>query len=367
MQTNLFIPKAIHVGFCKRGGTFDGQLAYVTYEDEKGKMRKEVSWNNWRDKKIDPVKHTNEPRSGYKIERSVQRYRGWSSSGRSMVRIYDDRGFEFEITVDNLVGILSYSSIDKGEIMGDYVFAQAGAELVLLPIECEEYQESISHTNKQDNKVKASELVPGKVYEKKKSEERMVYVGRYEWHEWIADPNSKLERWSSERSRLHVSKGKKYIFCSESGDGFRTLTAPTLSHEVGDSKKKVATLIKKFLSTTNGQKIVGIKEIPHAEGIKVKDSYSKAIGYTFKRNGIYYDKEYSNWNGEKKSESVELHWGKIFEIKDGNMTTRGHSAAKIHGFHRNKGETFYYEDEQNLELKYVLEDGTIATNGFRNY
>ena len=53
--TKLNIPDKIHVGCVKRDDTYTGMLAYVIYTDEKGKVRKEKSWNGWRDKKI-PVK-----------------------------------------------------------------------------------------------------------------------------------------------------------------------------------------------------------------------------------------------------------------------------------------------------------------------
>lgn len=47
----IFIPKKINVGFQKRDDTYTGKLAYIIYYDETGKLRKETSWNGWRDKK----------------------------------------------------------------------------------------------------------------------------------------------------------------------------------------------------------------------------------------------------------------------------------------------------------------------------
>ena len=54
MKSNLFIPRKIRVGFQERGGTYTGKLAYVIYYDEKGKLRKEASWESWRKKEIEP-------------------------------------------------------------------------------------------------------------------------------------------------------------------------------------------------------------------------------------------------------------------------------------------------------------------------
>lgn len=61
MNSNLFIPNRIRVGFQTRNDTYTKKLAYVIYYDEKGKLRKEPSWNSWRDKKIDPEEFDNVP------------------------------------------------------------------------------------------------------------------------------------------------------------------------------------------------------------------------------------------------------------------------------------------------------------------
>ena len=50
----IYIPNKIKVGYCNRKDTYTGKLAYVIYYDENGKLRKETSWQNWRDKDIDP-------------------------------------------------------------------------------------------------------------------------------------------------------------------------------------------------------------------------------------------------------------------------------------------------------------------------
>ena len=52
MNNNIFIPKQINIGFQERNDTYTNKLAYVIYFDEKGKLRKELSWEGWRDKNI---------------------------------------------------------------------------------------------------------------------------------------------------------------------------------------------------------------------------------------------------------------------------------------------------------------------------
>ena len=50
MQSTMFIPERIKVGYQERSGTYTGQLAYIIYYDVKGVLRKEKSWESWRHK-----------------------------------------------------------------------------------------------------------------------------------------------------------------------------------------------------------------------------------------------------------------------------------------------------------------------------
>ena len=49
----LFIPKKLKIGFKDRQDTYTGKLAFLIYYDQKGKLRKEKSWQSWRSAKID--------------------------------------------------------------------------------------------------------------------------------------------------------------------------------------------------------------------------------------------------------------------------------------------------------------------------
>jgi hypothetical protein len=73
---NVFIAPKIKVGFQKRTDTFTGMLAYIIYYDEKGKLRKEKSWEGWRDKKIDAQEFENVPTDGFTINKDIKRYSG---------------------------------------------------------------------------------------------------------------------------------------------------------------------------------------------------------------------------------------------------------------------------------------------------
>lgn len=128
MSTNVFIAPKIKVGFQKRSDTFTGKLAYVIYYDEKGKLRKEKSWESWRDKKIAPQEFENTPIDGFTLNKDVQRSREWFGSGRNMIRIHDPRGFEFEVTCENLIEILMHTDCLRRGLIGQFVYAWFGAD-----------------------------------------------------------------------------------------------------------------------------------------------------------------------------------------------------------------------------------------------
>lgn len=203
MKNNLYIPKTITVGFQKRNDTFTGKLGYVIYTDDKGVLRKETSWNSWRDKNIDSVTFDNLPQTNFTFNKGVQRYSDWGS-GRSVIRVYDQRDFEFEISVENLIGILMHSDVSKRDIQESCVFAWYGTELVLLPTNSEECQSSVKHTEKQGMKFSAKDLVPGYTYNVRKRSDKVVYLGYFTHQEW----DSKRE----DHSRFLVNKGKKHFF-----------------------------------------------------------------------------------------------------------------------------------------------------------
>lgn len=181
-MSDLFIPKKIKVGYQKREGTYTGNLAYVIYFDNKGVLRKEKSWEGWRDKKIAAQEFNNEPQDGFCLNKDVKRF-NWShfGSNRSYIRMYDPRGIEFEVTPENLIGILTESDCLKRGLEGKFIYAWKGTELVLLPCASEEYNKAKVNTERQDQDIPAKDLKPGHSYTTKKGEE-VIYLGRFPWY-----------------------------------------------------------------------------------------------------------------------------------------------------------------------------------------
>jgi hypothetical protein len=148
-------------------------------------LRKEASWNSWRDKSIDNVIHENIPTSGFVLNKKVGDYGGWNHR-QAYVRIYDPRDFEFEITVSNLLYILENTNSIKGKgLEGEFVHAWDGKENFLLPTNSPDYIE-ITNFNKilhEKTYIKSKELILGATYKTKDNQE-WVYMGRFDCHEY---------------------------------------------------------------------------------------------------------------------------------------------------------------------------------------
>ena len=184
MKSSIFIPKTINVGYQNRSDTYTGKLAYVIYYDEKGKLRKEASWNSWRDEKIPNEEFDNVPTSGFVLNRragGVEESWGWNAR-KTYCRIYDPRNFEFEITIENLLYILENANSIKGKgLEGEFVYGWDGKELVLMPIESPDYKEIEEYSQIVHNKetIKAKDLKIGATYLTKDNQEE-IYLGKFD-------------------------------------------------------------------------------------------------------------------------------------------------------------------------------------------
>ncbi len=174
-----FIPERLKVGFNSRQDTFGNRLGYVIYFDEKGKLRKNVSWDSWRDQNIEPLELDNEPTTGFVVNRGITRKSYEWRSVAHKVRIHDPRGFEVEVDHNNMVALNIHCLIDKGEIKSPLVYMWVGKELWLLPVESDLYEQAKEVTRKQSVKVKKGALIVGGMYSIKKTDSVCTYLGEF--------------------------------------------------------------------------------------------------------------------------------------------------------------------------------------------
>ena len=187
MKNQLYIPKELVIGQIERTDTYTGRLAYVIYKDQKGVLRKETSFNSWLNaswnKKVgDILECNNVPTSGFVLNRSGGGTGGNSwDSRRAFIRVYDPRDFEFEISIPNLLYILSCTDCSRGKgLEGEFVYAWEGKDLVLLPANSIEYKNSIEFSDLKSCKVSTKQLKLGHTFYTK-NQKTVIYLGKYDF------------------------------------------------------------------------------------------------------------------------------------------------------------------------------------------
>ncbi len=303
MNTQLFIPTKLKVGYQKRDDTYSKKLAYVIYYDSKNVLRKETSWQGWRDKTITPNDYENVPTEGFVLNRGVGGTResyGWNARNE-YIRVYDPRGFEFEISVANLLFILQECTSTKGKgLEGEFVYSWDGKELVLLPVSSTEYKKCTEYTKLQDGKISVKSLVEGHTYRTKKQEE-LVYLGKFNWYDLeYKDKSNTRYSYGKNCDYTEIEKeSKQFIFYNEKNKSIVNLKSVSILAECISSTVNVnyATYLDKFLSMKESGKIVELIEkeldIETIEDIKLKKKYDWANeiisnDYFIKRNDKYY-------------------------------------------------------------------------------
>jgi hypothetical protein len=365
MKSNLFIPKKLKIGFNNRADTYTGKLGYVIFQDERGIWHKEKSWEGWIDKEIDVLEIDNDPTEGFVLNKGLQRVSYHWGSGRSVIRVYDPRDFEFEINVDNLLGILTHSDVSKRGIVEKMVFAWGGKDLVLLPINSEAYEESVKFTNLQDKKLSAKSLVPGKRYMNKKNGTEYVYIGHYNFWKIEKEYVWKIDGDYEMNKSFHINTRKKHIFCDlikknyDSEEIVYHFSHPSVSTlceiESSDIDPRFAEMSESFFSTIHSQPIVGIafedyvampKHVEYWDNRRYEPSYP-----------VYIKESENSWY--RPQFKTDGHDYLAYEIHVANFDSGSLTINHINSFRRYKPyKVFLFKQGDVVQkLKYVLENG----------
>lgn len=358
---NLYIPKKLKIGFQNRQDTFTKKLAYVVYYDDTGKLRKEGSWQSWRDKNIQDIEIPNDPTNGFVLNKGVQRDGYWGS-GRSVIRIHDPRDFEFEISVDNLLGILMHTDCNQREIQQACVYAWKGTELILLPTNSVEYQQAVEYTALQTQKVSARDLIKGATYRTKKNPTDYIYLGYFDWY----DMNG-----YAECTQKH--KGKKHVFCTtDQYQAFSHVSPSSLAICVDTTPvENYSELVDKFFDTALSQKIVGVElgDLKNWEdGIPYEARGHREFGgeiYEVRANWALY------WMPELKTETHSFDPFKIKKHWKGDRYSRypTYQSKILYAFGQayevplaptnDRAKIDFFNSLQLRQIYYKLEDGTL--------
>lgn len=141
MIQSLYIPKSLYVELkikdnCSTGKI--GQVTSITYLDEGGTLREEnICWDHFDLNNVSEF--DNSPRNGFVIN---QEKKGNYHNTRKNVLCYHPEGFNFEISYENLLGLITETNIEEGLIITPCIFAYSNKGLLLIPensILCEKF------------------------------------------------------------------------------------------------------------------------------------------------------------------------------------------------------------------------------------
>jgi len=122
----------------------------VPYGTTKAEKKRMDTVDRWANKKEDNRVIENAPTRGFKLLEVVSRYR----TSNKLFRVLDPRGFELEISADNLLDLAMASTIVKGEIVEECVWAQHNGAY-LMPTSSEQYQFWVNGKTKPKTKIEA--------------------------------------------------------------------------------------------------------------------------------------------------------------------------------------------------------------------
>lgn len=136
--------------------------------------------NSSQDVSINPVEYENTPLEGFVLNKKVGGYKSHWDVRATYCRVYDPRGFEFEISIPNLLYILQNTSCTVGKgLEGKFIYGWQGTELVLIPETSPEFEAMKQFTDLQDGKVLKKSLVKGGKYLTAKNQEVVFLEENY--------------------------------------------------------------------------------------------------------------------------------------------------------------------------------------------
>jgi len=311
-DTQLFIPNKLKIGYQTRNDTYTGKLAYVIYFDQNGKLRKEKSWESWRHKSIDPIEIINEPTEGFVLNKNVGGYKSDWNYRNAHIRVYDPRDFEFEISLENLLFILRDCDCSKGKgLEGKFIYAWDGTELVLLPINSENYKNSKEYTELQVKSIKSKDLIEGASYLTKK-QAALIYIGRRICYPNRFDCYGKVYK-----------EEQKYVFWDHLEESWIFLKdLKNLASCITDTiVSNYAQLVVNFEKSIYGSKIIGLKVV-ETDFEDKKDFYKR---FVVEKDGIYLlckEVQHLNWGSQHPYSVIQIvekiKWNNGIEVVDFN-------------------------------------------------
>jgi len=318
----LNIPDKINIGFQNRTDTYTGKLAFIIYTDDKGTLRKEKSWNNWRNCKIEPQEFENIPTEGFVLNKKVgDGGYGWISR-KAWTRVYDPRGFEFEIDIENLIFILEECSSIKGKgLEGEFVYAWDSAKLLLLPVSSKEYKESIGFKKACTKKITKEDMKEGCCYLTKEGNE-VMYLGR-------------LPHWdfSNSKDKIEYKSKKKQIFVNLNLRDYKIKNKANIYPIINSYGEHTQLRYYKehprlyFIQSGFTQLISKLNDEPCTDFAEEFEKYKESKYGSPPKSLIAGDKGDTNWNLNFIKKGKQIHYAYLYLAHNGYYQPKSHMIA----------------------------------------
>lgn len=363
--STIKIPEKVYVGFQGRRTQDEVPLGFMTpYTDDQAGQKRRDTVDSWargygRDKTFNSVTLDNKPMVGFKIGRAIRRSGGWNGSGASYIRIEDPRGFELEISIENLVMCMSGGNIiEDGELMVECVWGRDGNRNILLPTNSEPYANSLATKAAVSSALSLRDVKVGDTIRLITGEEGVYLGGLYPLLSGRTD-------YSDRRRRVYVGDKKRYVMLIKSNNG-----TPTLH---GWAAIKVAEIVKpaeKKLTPSEIHDLVLATMKENAAGAK---NHSGHNYYSEQRGWVVSTDIESTVELEKKTEAeirkinkganyYESDWRDVIaegpnntmihpEWRDNFIESRGRSGRHYYPNSRNGGLSYnYYSSQVNVTI-----------------
>ncbi len=268
-MATFYVPEKLKIGFDIRMDQYVNRLGFINYYKPEGDLRFKKTFDAWIDSRVPTEEYDNIPTEGFVLDKSDPN-NSWKSftTTPDYILVYDPRGFEFEISTQNLLYILNYCEVKAGKLLtGEFVYAwlgQQGNNVQLLPVASPEYKEALDAMNiiKNSKNITESDLEIGKIYIHKK-DGRLVYLGNFPYGEF-----STILSNSGGYNIVYKIKGNAFFFA-----------------EISENEKVINTL--SYTSKSRLKQLIGVEEEPASS--QFMERAKTALEYDF-----HYTENYKN-------------------------------------------------------------------------
>jgi hypothetical protein len=145
---------------------------------DKAFEKRKSTVDGWASKTKEAQTYDNTPMIGFKMGRSVRHGYGWGQ-GNVKWRIEDPRGFELEISSPNFAQIISFCTLEKGEILEECIWARLGNENILVPVDSDVYRNAARNTERISKSASMKDIKRGDTAILQNGDEGIYYGAFY--------------------------------------------------------------------------------------------------------------------------------------------------------------------------------------------